>query len=607
VAGQPGDRITVSPNPRRGIALEAGATTLCVTPDTVASNASPAVLTNDGGAAVYANVASGTDTVLHATNGGVETFTTLRSGDAPTEQRWHLDLPGDAQLRRNADGSIDVVDPTPVQPDTTATDPPIPTTEAELAQLKAAGLIDPGTQLDPHFSLSDAQQQITEHSRLQSTGGNDPSDLPALAPPDDWQPGDAPLPAPDDAVLQHPPDPASAASDYSAYGDQVRSELLSDLQDRVDRAQAETASDSAPPPQASRPVVLGHIAAPTAVDASGAPVAASLAIDGNTIIVAEQPTATNVYPIVVDPFVTVTKTVQITHHDPVYATYTHIVGWHTQFDEIGIFFGFPPNSGYRDNGDGEYVIDTIDYGTVFWRDTPWYGDTAGVIYNRHDVPEYQTDTVLVGWNDWIETATSLDTVWWSDIQCRTALMSEAWSGTTAPPGCWDGTLDPSATAKAGLLAALGLAARACLEAMKNGGHCRPWENPPRDCELHHIVPQNARRWWEQVETRKILASPAINIAINDPDNLVWLSYRFHRHVHRKDYFKYVYSYVKTGEPYGQRGVRAALRLIGQELQAQDLWISAQWNPLATPVTLLGIDPCRGRPKFPPQNETDPNG
>lgn len=62
----------------------------------------------EGSATFYPNVAPDTDLAVAPTPTGVETFTQLRSAQAPQSQTFHLSLPAGAALRESADGGAEI-------------------------------------------------------------------------------------------------------------------------------------------------------------------------------------------------------------------------------------------------------------------------------------------------------------------------------------------------------------------------------------------------------------------------------------------------------------------------------------------------------------------
>ena len=98
----------IGTDPADGFALATGAGTLRVIPSDVAERATPATVVA-GEAAVYANTAPATDSVVRPTATGVETFTQLRDPGAPATTRYRVALAGDEHLTALPEGGVGVV------------------------------------------------------------------------------------------------------------------------------------------------------------------------------------------------------------------------------------------------------------------------------------------------------------------------------------------------------------------------------------------------------------------------------------------------------------------------------------------------------------------
>lgn len=111
VTGVPG-RSAIQRDPELGFALATTAGRLDVVPSDVSIDASPPVRVAGGDAIIVANTATDADTLTRPDSGGIETFTLIRSADAPEEYSWTVSLPGDEKLRARTDGGAEVVDAT---------------------------------------------------------------------------------------------------------------------------------------------------------------------------------------------------------------------------------------------------------------------------------------------------------------------------------------------------------------------------------------------------------------------------------------------------------------------------------------------------------------
>jgi len=126
-------------------------------------------VTGDGEAVLFESTAAQTATVITATNNGIETFNNIKSASAPESFSWTVDLTRQQRLVPQADGSVDIVDPTPTakemklaaprgEPDVIApADPGDPTTSQPptAAQRESAPTVDGNYQVPAASAIGD--------------------------------------------------------------------------------------------------------------------------------------------------------------------------------------------------------------------------------------------------------------------------------------------------------------------------------------------------------------------------------------------------------------------------------------------------------------------
>jgi hypothetical protein len=109
VTGVPG-RSAIARDTDMGFAIATTAGRLDVVPSDVSIDASRPVRVAGGDAVIVANTATDADTLTRPDGGGIETFTQIRSADAPEDFSWTAALPGQEQIRARADGGAEIVD-----------------------------------------------------------------------------------------------------------------------------------------------------------------------------------------------------------------------------------------------------------------------------------------------------------------------------------------------------------------------------------------------------------------------------------------------------------------------------------------------------------------
>jgi hypothetical protein len=98
---------------------------LCMIPEQTTSAETPATIVN-GDAALHANSAPDTDTIVRPTASGVAVVESLRGADAPTTFSWKVGLPSGYSLRALANGSAAIVDSSRAAPVTQTPKAPAP-------------------------------------------------------------------------------------------------------------------------------------------------------------------------------------------------------------------------------------------------------------------------------------------------------------------------------------------------------------------------------------------------------------------------------------------------------------------------------------------------
>jgi hypothetical protein len=142
-----------SVTPQGGVTLAGIA---CITPSTVTTAATQATVAH-GDAAVFANTAPETDTVIRPTAGGVSLIQAVNGPDAPSGFSWNVTVPVGMELEKLPSGAIAIVKATEEESEGVAEFP-----EPEGAQTPEA-LNDAATQLETdEYELASAQGE-TDH------------------------------------------------------------------------------------------------------------------------------------------------------------------------------------------------------------------------------------------------------------------------------------------------------------------------------------------------------------------------------------------------------------------------------------------------------------
>jgi hypothetical protein len=157
----------VSAHAAGGFSLTTAAGRLNVRPLHVNRAASAATLVAGGGAALFANTAPSTDTVVRPDAAGVDTFVSLRAPSAAASLAWRVSLPGAERLYPLAKGAVGVLAPAPPGGDA-ATSPALPAGTRVVAILTAPAATDAAGRPVP-ASLAADGDTVTLHVAPPST------------------------------------------------------------------------------------------------------------------------------------------------------------------------------------------------------------------------------------------------------------------------------------------------------------------------------------------------------------------------------------------------------------------------------------------------------
>jgi sugar lactone lactonase YvrE len=209
----------------------------------------------NGAAALFANTWPATDTIMRPDALGATTLLQLRSAEAPTSFSWEARIGPDQKLQQLPNGAIAL----------TSTPQEEPTSEPETTEPEASGEPPTTTEGPPESSAEQAEREEDEaHSNEAAPLEHLPAAPTASTPPTEAPPGE--------------PQPQNTQAEY----ENARSLLAT--------AEAQSGAST-----------LLVIQSPTATDAAGHSVPASLSVTGDTIKLTLRPTPTTTYPVLVDP------------------------------------------------------------------------------------------------------------------------------------------------------------------------------------------------------------------------------------------------------------------------------------------------------------------
>jgi hypothetical protein len=121
----------INRDPEGGFFVGTDAGRLQASPVGVGAQASSAALVAGGDAALFANTAPSTDTLVRPDPTGVETYTQFRDDSAPTTTSWRISLPGDETLMLLPKGGLAVLAPTDETDNRSSTSPSVPPAGAD--------------------------------------------------------------------------------------------------------------------------------------------------------------------------------------------------------------------------------------------------------------------------------------------------------------------------------------------------------------------------------------------------------------------------------------------------------------------------------------------
>lgn len=402
---------TIARDPADGYSLSTDTGTLTIKPAEVDERAGAGQLVAGGDAVAYPNTGQASDTLVRPQPDGVESFTALRNETAPETSTFEVDLDGDEELRKTDEGTVQIIDPSP---DKTLADvgkkpDDDEVTTAELDQLKAEGKAEAGDET----SAARSEQDLATASDTAKDLLADEADAPAevaegTAPPelDNATP---------EATGDVPDSPAEVADNASQAAEQSLAKTAETTQhaqqaDNAAEQGEQQREDQADLAKLNAPQVVAEIQAPTATDADGKQVPASLSVDGDSVtLTVEHQDEDFAYPIAADPYVTLVHRYdewvccRPTAHTVSYISEWYIADWRY----IGKFFGSStwsvPNTPYANGWYWVYLA-----GTGWAIMNPWMH--VSPIYYPLLAPRWSTYTYWTN-DSYVQTSYDLERVW----------------------------------------------------------------------------------------------------------------------------------------------------------------------------------------------------
>lgn len=402
---------TISKDPADGIQLSTDDLAICVTPADTSARASEASVGRDGASVRYEDTASDTTTVVVPKADGVETFDIVRSKASPEDFSFTVDAPTGSSLLASADGSIAIIDPSPEssappqQPTTSADDQRVadlnsassdarPDDSAANDAVHAAdisGALDlppPSSDGDTAAARDAASEDPKSTTLPPVTQADAPNDPPATLPDGDPLLADqlgTGVPTASDAAK------AAASRDLASHQESLKLEN-----------QSQQAANAGAAVQAPTTATLGVIEPPTAHDANGDPVPATMSVDGNTVTVHVDHQGEGIaYPITVDPWIRVNDYKWVDHCcQPTYEWQPRS-HQETRLQYTGSYYGslmiaVYPHFFWGTGSDGKALYAVyVDWSQqwVIVHNEAWSGVFVPVTVTVQDPPE----KVLVGW------------------------------------------------------------------------------------------------------------------------------------------------------------------------------------------------------------------
>ncbi|CAA9493012.1 MAG: hypothetical protein AVDCRST_MAG85-1333, partial [uncultured Solirubrobacteraceae bacterium] len=330
--------VEIGDEPTDPITLETRAGDLDITQQNVAPLASDGEAVGDS-AVVYANTGKDADTAVKPTEGGVETFTGIRSEDAAEDFSFEVDLAGEETLVEMPDGGVAIVD---ADPDPAAkaeagpkpADVPAGSEQAdELKEKAGVDAVDPDPKAEAEAEAAVEETGVKRPEGAEGAAAVDARPDETVKPDDAATAPGAPVPTLEDA-----PTAEELAEKAAKVEQQVEDTAEATLESAQDSAQAaDAAVEKANAAQAAeQPVVVAEFHPPTSQDADGDPVETTLEVEGDTVTMHVDHRGEDVaYPIAADPWVTVVKTRWVWKARPVYRTETYLSHWEQSSFYVG--------------------------------------------------------------------------------------------------------------------------------------------------------------------------------------------------------------------------------------------------------------------------------
>jgi hypothetical protein len=356
---------------------------LAFSPIGVPDSSSDALRVSDD-AALWTGTGHSSDQLVKIVPDGFESFTTVLDAQAAEAYRWRLSLTDSQHLVLAPDGGVLVLD----------RDAAVPVSDDARPR---------GERLAPAPSANareEAQRAATEGSSADGLGAAiRGTDAPAL-----YRPAAGMAGAVD---MQQAADGLAALSDASR---KARTESKTELaQLSADNHEFDVQIDRVNERNHRQDeALIAVVSAPEAKDADGKSVPSRLTVDGDviTLHVAHRDAGV-AYPVVADPYVSVTYPVEKTGERPVMATETYVSGWTLVQVEGGVWNFMWCTDGVicNNHGDGWWDVHVPSNGTYLdyavYQDDGWWSHYVYV-----GQPVYSTRQVQVGW----ETYTYIENV-----------------------------------------------------------------------------------------------------------------------------------------------------------------------------------------------------
>jgi hypothetical protein len=310
-----------------------GVTASCLVPTTTA--AADAVVVN-GDSALYANTAQDADTVVRPVLDGIETFTSIRSADAPESVSWTL-AAGDATLEERADGSVELVDQTPPAFDVPGGEIPL-TSAWQLDAAKQDDAALPNTAVSNPGASDAALNAAPEAGLLADASASDIAEADATSPggtpgPEEEPQGDEPTTPLEEAL----------APGLEEVEEDLEAETQAEVQQASQQAAAQVATlngAAVAQQQAVLPnLVVAEVENPVSHDADQDLVPTALDAAGQTLTLQVDHLGSGAeYPIAADPWVRQSQTERRVGTRKVYRSELRRTGTRKVWEEVGVWW-----------------------------------------------------------------------------------------------------------------------------------------------------------------------------------------------------------------------------------------------------------------------------